>query len=223
MESKKNNKRKVIRIIAVLVCILFGFTFLFMLVSASILNVVHSGIIICLIVSFVLLFGTPPIRIFGMIFRRFRQRSKLYRFLLLVFLCCWVEFTLISFAASFVLDGKARGEIKSALKNVEVDEIVLRIDGKIVDPKCKDKFIKGFKKLRFINNKGGRKFKIECELSVGAKVIEFELCRNSINRDSFVIYYPKYRHTGMNIIGGFYTDSACIQEMFPLSPHEIRE
>lgn len=206
----------IIIIVSFLFCTLVFFT-----MNASVLNVIYCMIAMLSIIAFIVLFCSLAGRLFGRFIRRFRYVSKHCRLGLLILFCFWVETVLFLLVSGSVLNVKVRRHIKNTIDNISVDGIILKIDGEEIETKeYKRDIIEGVRNLGVIDHKGGRRDQIQCEISVGKEQLYLILSRNSINSDSFVVYYPKYWVTKLNVIGGFYSDSTFLNNLFPVKNQE---
>jgi hypothetical protein len=151
--------------------------------------------------------------IFLVIFQMVRLPFKFYRKkpeasyirLLIIYFSLCLFFGCQAAVSGAIMNYKARAEIKNVLKGMNVNEVVITIDG--IETQQKEILFESLQKLQYIDNKGGRTHRVQCEITDSGQKLLLILSRNTVGNNSFVVYYPKYYMTRRNVIGGFYSDS----------------
>lgn len=103
-----------------------------------------------------------------------------------------------------IMNYKARREIKTFLNQIDIESTTIKIDGKEIS--YKKPFYNELLNLRIIlPERYTATKKVNCEITYGSEKLFLNISQK-IGYNQYWVYYPKYRTTKHNSIGGFYSD-----------------
>ncbi len=109
---------------------------------------------------------------------------------------------------SITIDYKARAEIRYLLSQVNVEQTIIRFNGIEVTEKEKEDIVANLKQIKPQgSNRNAGHNETKCEILYEGQIMNLILEQDSNVQNQFWVYYPKYRLTTRNSIGGFYSDT----------------
>jgi len=108
---------------------------------------------------------------------------------------------------------KARNEIKATLGRLDVEKATVKIDGRVITEKAD--FCRALEGLRMmISSRSVSQNTRDCQIVYqGREVLLLVIRQNSTRLDQYWVYYPRYRYTRLNRIGGFYLDAHDLKDL----------
>jgi len=107
---------------------------------------------------------------------------------------------------SITIKYKARAEIRDLLSQVNMELTIVRLNG--IEVTEKEDIVVNLKQIKPQgSNRNAGHNETKCEILYEGQIMNLILEQDSNVQNQFWVYYPKYRLTTRNSIGGFYSDT----------------
>jgi hypothetical protein len=134
-----------------------------------------------------------------------------FRRLAVACLIFFVFFTVHFTALCSIISCKARREIRAFFSQVETMPIAITIGGHVPDDP--DRVLAAIRNVRFLTRHRTQIInETECLIIAGDNQLTITIAQNASVPTQYWMYYPKYRWTSMNNIGGFYYDGPLLPQ-----------
>lgn len=198
-------KKLLIKYIIMAVILSLSSVLLFMQFDLPVLDIISSMLFIsCVILLFLSLFQI----IYGTI-KYYKSKStapsKRAGHILIIYITLFFSFGFLEITSGAIINKKVRAHIRDVLNQMDINDVAIKING--IETKKREILFKCLQKLQYMDNKGGRKHRVQCEISDGRDKMLLVLSQSAIFDNAYVVFYPKYRSTRSNVVGGFYSDS----------------
>ncbi|MEN6309604.1 MAG: hypothetical protein ABFD91_17790 [Anaerohalosphaeraceae bacterium] len=128
-----------------------------------------------------------------------KKKAQLFALFTVLF---FVQYTVLSITIKY----KARTEIRYLLSQVNVEQTIVRLNG--IEVTEKEDVVVNLKQIKSLAlERPASCNKTKCEIVYDGQILNLILAQDSNVQNQFWVYYPKYRATSRNSIGGFYSDT----------------